>query len=230
MALPVIAMAAASAIPSIANWFGGRKQIKQAEEIAANNTLSPYTTPQEILAGTSLAEQNYLNGMPGSNQAINNINRNASGAYGTATQAATSSGDLLDSISKIGSGVNDATNQLAAQEAQYKAGALGNYIGALGTQAGYRDKEYQMNEYEPYIRKANTAAALYGAGKTNQASALDGLTTAAMAGMSAFNGRGNMPTMGEALGQQNLSPLGYVRPTLNTSMLIPSSQFYKLGN
>lgn len=195
-----VAAAGAAAVPGIVKMVSGGKQVKDAEELAAKNKFTSYQTPAEVLQATKLAQNNYLNGMPGQDLALNNIGTNAAGAYNTATQGASSSGDLIDAATRINVGANAATNNLTGEAANYKANALQGYEAALGNQAGYKDKEYQINYLDPFIRKANTAASMYGAGKMNQSSGLDSVATAALsAGYYATQGS-KQPTMGQALG------------------------------
>lgn len=176
-----LAALAASAIPAIGKIFGGGKQIREATALAASNKFTPYKTPTEILESTDLAQENYLNGMPGQDRAQNLIGTNMGNALQTAQQGASSSGDLIDAATRINLGADQATNGLTQQAAEYKANALQDYRGALGTQATYRDKEYQTNYLDPFIRKANAASSMYGAGQINRSSGWDGLSTSAIA-------------------------------------------------
>lgn len=192
-----LAALAASAIPAIAKLFGGGKQVKDAKALAAGNKFTRYQTPEQVLQATKLAEGNYRNGMPGQSRAENRIGTMEAGALNTATQGASSSGDLIDASTRINFGADQASNQLADQEAAYKAQALQGYEGALNNEAQYADKAYQINYLDPYIRKANTAAAMYGAGKINQQSGLDGLATTALTAASMFGQKPENPVFGK---------------------------------
>ncbi len=181
-----IASLAASAIPGIAKLFGGGSQVRQAKQIEANNRFTPYQTPQEIMQATQLAEREFTNGMPGMSSAVNRIGASGANAFNRGVQGATSGADVLDLVTKTQFNEDQAMNNLNQEALGFRTNALGNYVGALNNQAGYRDKEYQINYLEPYQRKANLAASLYGAGKTNQFGGLDSLATSALAGLTAY--------------------------------------------
>lgn len=156
-------------------FFTGNSQKKEAERIAKQNPFVPEEMPTSVKLATNLAAQNYTNGMPGFTQAKNAIDRNTAIAGATAVKGASSGGDILDSANKQAYNANIAQEQLAAQNASYKSNALGEYEGALGQEAGWQDKLYKNNQLEPYLRAANTAAALQGAGSINEFNAADEL-------------------------------------------------------
>lgn len=158
----------------------GANQSAKAERLAKSNIFTPEEMPYEVGLGTDLAARNYTNGMPGTANARNDINHNAASSFYRGSQGATSGGDILDLATRIGQGSNTAMNQLNAQEVQYKSSALGEYEGALGNQANWRAKLYQNNTLQPYLRTANLAASMYGAGQHNLYSGIDEVGSAAV--------------------------------------------------
>lgn len=181
-----IASLAASAIPGIAKLFGGGSQVREAKKLAASNTFTPYQTPEQILEATQLAENEFRNGMPGMTSALSNLGGSSAAAFDRGLSGATSGADVLNLATNINANENQGLNALNDQALNYRNTSLGNYSNALGTEAGYADKEYQINKLDPYNRKANLAASMYGAGKTNQFSGLDSLATSALAGATAY--------------------------------------------
>lgn len=171
----------------------GANQSAQANRLAKSNIFTPEEMPYEVGLGTDLAARNYTNGMPGTGDATNNINRNAASTFYKGQNAASSGGDILDLATRIGMGTNNATNQLANQQAEYKSGALGQYEGALGNQAQWQAKLYGNNTLQPYLRTANLAASMYGAGQQNMYSGIDDIGTSALAAGQAFGGGGKTP-------------------------------------
>lgn len=163
-------------------FFEGQSQKKQANQIAKNNPFVPEVLPAEVQLQTKLAQENYTNGMPGMNTARQQISQNAGNAGAIAAKGATSGADLIDSANKIQLNSDDASRQLALQAASYKSNALGGYEAALGNQAGWQDKLYQNNQLQPYLRAANTSAALTGAGNINEFSGIDTATQGLEAG------------------------------------------------
>jgi hypothetical protein len=182
-ALAAAAIGAGGAIIGGAfKFFEGASQKKQAAQIAKNNPFSPEAMPYQVGLQTKLAQENYTNGMPGEVAAKQGIQQNAANAQANAVKGATSSGDVLDASNKIGLGADDATRKLALQAASYKSNALGGYEAALGQEAGWTDQLYKNNQLQPYLRAANTAASLQGAGAINEAGGIDEAVTGAMAG------------------------------------------------
>lgn len=165
----------------------GANQKSQAAQIAKNNPFVPEQMPSAITQATQLAQQNYTNGMPGTELAENGIKRAVTNATASASRGASSGGDILDAANKIQKNSNDATLDLAMKAASYKSNALGGYEAALGTEAGWQDKLYKNNTLDPYLRAANTAASLQGAGSINENNAIDGAATVVQSGVQAFD-------------------------------------------
>lgn len=179
----------------------GGKQSSDAQKLAKQNIFTPEEMPYEVGLGTQLAQRNYQNGMPGAANAVNNINRNAASSFYRGSQGATSGGDVLDLATRIGQGTNAATNQLASQEAQYKSGALGEYEGQLGNQANWQRQLYGNNTLQPYLRTANLAASMYGAGQQNLYGGLDDIGSSAIGAAKAFGGGSTTTPTGTRLPQ-----------------------------
>lgn len=163
-------------------FFEGQSQKKQAAQIAKNNPFQPQELPAEVQLQTKLAQENFTNGMPGQATERQQISQNAGNAQAAVAKGATTGGDIIDAANKIQLNSDDATRSLALQAASYKSNALGGYEAALGNQAGWQDRLYQNNQLQPYLRAANTSAALTGAGNINEASGLDEATTGVTAG------------------------------------------------
>lgn len=182
-----LAALASSAIPGIAKIFGGNSQVKMAKQLDATNKFTEYQTPGQILEATKLAEAEFRNGMPGMAAAESRIGGATAGAFSNGERAATSSGDVLSLATNLNAQQDAALGGLNQEALQFRTNALGNYSNALNNEAQYADKEYQINKLDPYNRKANLAGSLYGAGQTNKLAGLDSLSTAAMAGATAYS-------------------------------------------
>jgi hypothetical protein len=158
----------------------GANQVADAKKLAKQNVFTPETLPTEIKQATNLAAQNYYNGMPGTANERQLIQQTGGNAFYNGSQGASSGGDLIDLAGKINYGTNVATNDLAQKAAAYKANAAGAYEQALGNEGSWQDKLYKNNSLDPYLRTANTAASMYGAGKQNEFSGLDQIGTAGL--------------------------------------------------
>lgn len=214
----------------------GANQKAAAKRLADSNTFTPETIPGQVKTATNLAAQNYYNGMPGAAQAAANIRQSGANQFYNGSQAASSGGDLLDLAAKINQGQNVATNDLATRTAQYKQNALGDYQNALNNEGQWQDKLYQNNTLQPYLRTANTAASLYGAGAQNEFSGLDQISTGALGYASAransdsdVNSDGTVKTMGQrynrpALPDARYTTAGYTPDNLAAAMALASTK------
>lgn len=168
--------AGASLIPSV---FKGISAISQKRKANRINPIDPgYQMNSQVIDNARILGDRYTNyQMPGYGTAQNQIQANASNAYSQGVQGASSSGDILDLVSKINYGTNQASNQLAQQSAMGKEGALKDYLGA-NVQAG---NEYQkLNEYQrqQYEAKLREKAALTQSANENAYGAINDLASA----------------------------------------------------
>lgn len=161
--------------------FGvGMGQRAQANKLAKGNIFQTEQMPGQVQLATNLAAQNYYNGMPGQAAAATNIGRNSANSFYQGSQGASSGNDLLDLAARLNQNTDVATNDLATKAAGYRADALGGYQNALGQEAAWQDKLYKNNTLDPYLRTANTAAAMYGAGSQNEFAGLDQVAAAGL--------------------------------------------------
>lgn len=203
MPVPVLAAAAIKAAPALLSagykFLSGNKQVKDGKRLQEQNKFTNYVRPTEATEALNLTERNFRNGMPGSDLYENRINSNAGAAFNAASNAASSSGDLLDAATKINMNTNRAMQDLGIQEDNFTQRALGQYTDQLGKNAVYSDKEFSYNIDQPFQAKAAAASALIGAGNQNKFSGFDeamGVATdAARIGLNI-----NEPTMGQKLG------------------------------
>jgi len=184
--------------------YSGEKQKSQANNLAKNNVFQQMQLPGQVPLATNLAAQNYYNGLPGASAAQAAIGNSSQNAFANASQGASSGGDLLDLGSRINQNQNVATNDLALKGAQYKAQALGGYENALNNEADWQSKLYNNNVLQPYLRTANTAASLYGAGSQNMFSGIDDI---GVAGLNYANSRNAQDNGGQSNGQPKGQPI-----------------------
>ena len=170
-------------LEGIFGFVKGQQQISQANAIAKANPFIPEEMPGSVTQATNLAAQNYTNGMPGMPAAKQQIAQNAGNAFSGVAKTASGSGDLIDAANKINTGTQDASLKLAMEAASYKSNALSGYQEALGNEAQWQDKLYKNNTLEPYLRAANTAASLLGAGNQNEFKGVDSALSGVQTGI-----------------------------------------------
>lgn len=204
--------AGASLIPSIFQGIKGIFQKRQANKI---NPIDPgYQMNNAAIDASRIYGDRYGNyQLPGYNNYVNQIGSNMASSFNRGSQGASSSGDILDLATKIAYGGNQATNNLALQNAQGKENALNQYMQS-NILAG---KEYQdKNAYdrEQYMNKLKEKAALAQAGDTNLYGALNTAGSVGT-GLAMSTLLGKPKTMGDITGNPQLNQL----PSITTPML-----------
>lgn len=171
MPLPLLAAAGVSLIPSAFKAISGILQGNQANKI---KPVDPgYQMNNQVIDNARILGDRYGNyQMPGYNQALDNINQTGANGFYNASQGATSGGDILDAATRIAYGQNQATNQLAVQNAQGKEGALQDYLGANAA-AGQQYQNANAYDRQKYQQQLEQKAALQQSSAQNIYGALD---------------------------------------------------------
>lgn len=122
-----------------------------------------YEIPSEVRQATALASLAAQQEAPGSTQARGDIRIAAANALAGARETGGAQTQLAGIVGAQRSQLRD----LAATQAQYSAGALDRYRGALETMGQYQDLEYQINEMAPFQDAARLTEDVFGAGMQN---------------------------------------------------------------
>lgn len=128
-----------------------------------------YKIPDAVNQKLALAQANAASDMGGYNQAISNVGANAANA----TVAARESGNPLAVIGQIQANQNAGTNNIDAQNAQFKIGQQANLQNAYGEYANYQDQAFQINEFQPYADRQRMFNNMIGAGAKNAIAGID---------------------------------------------------------
>jgi hypothetical protein len=94
-------------------------------------------------------------------------------------QSASSSGDALGALVKANATMQGGQNQLSMQAAQDYERRQRELSMALGTMAGYEDKQFQVNVVDKFNRDAAAASAMKNAAIQNKFGGVKGLSGAA---------------------------------------------------
>lgn len=137
MALGTI-LGLASSVPGLA--LGGYQLYKSSQ-------IKPeeYSIPAEVKQMLGIAESQAGNNMPGYDLAKQSIGTSTSRGANL-LERSTSGASLLGGISDLVASEQSGLTNLAATNAQVKAEQMKNLQNALMASAGYKDKEWQMNE------------------------------------------------------------------------------------
>ena len=99
-------------------------------------------------------------------------------------QAAMQSGNPLGALGAIQANQNAAGLNLTAENARHRSDAASKATEALGQYAQYKDMEFQMNQYGPYMDQAHQSENTIGAGMKNMFGGLDSISSIATAALS----------------------------------------------
>jgi len=126
-----------------------------------------YKTPKEVTDMLGIAKQQSGSDMPGYNLAKSNIDQQGATSFSRAKESASSGSDLLGFLSASGVSSNRALNQLSAANEQYHTSAQDKLKNALLTTAGFKEKEFNLNEMQPYLDSMRTSAVMTEGGMQN---------------------------------------------------------------
>lgn len=134
---------------------------------AADTEQPKYEIPKEYTQALGMAKQASYSNMPGYQQAISNLQQSDASSFERAKDVSDSGGNLLGFLANRGVTSNRGLNQLAAQNAAYKVGAEQRYMGALGQYGLLKDKQWNINEMQPYQDAMRTSAVMTEGGIQN---------------------------------------------------------------
>lgn len=180
MAIPLLLAAAAAGIPAVKQLIDGGAKARKGQKIKDSTVAPVYKTPGAVNDALSLAEQGYYNStLPGRSSIIDNIKASTANGLDMVKEAASSSGDIIDGITKLNFSEGQNLNKLAGQEAAYKQKQLENLNNQLTTAAEYADKEFAYNYDRPYQQNMADANALIAAGGMDKANGINSLANIA---------------------------------------------------
>lgn len=190
MAFPV------ALIPALFQAGVGVKQMLSGNKDLRNLERPTYETPKEMLTALGLSKAEFADPrFAGQSQ----VEAQTGLAASQALQAAQNRGAGMQSVGQIASATNQSHQGIAAQVEQSQRSDLQNYQNMLGLISQYRDKEFQMNEFAPYMDKYNEAREQRGAGQENIFGALDGMAVVTQR----LLGNNNAPVMAPAQAAQS---------------------------
>lgn len=167
----MIPLVAAGIASSIGKGLLGLYQTYKASQLARN--MPKYYRPKEYEQNLNLSRNMAQQGLPQSvyNQQAGMIDRNL--GFGLRQNNTLRGG--LSNLGAMVQGANDAYNTLNAQDAQARRLNMLNYQNTLQRGEEYSNKEYQLNEYEPYMRDMAAKQAMSGAGIQNLFGSVQGV-------------------------------------------------------
>lgn len=179
----------------------GISQGIKGKKLGESAVRPQYQIPKSAQTALGNAEAMAASSMfPGQQRAEESIYGATSQALNSAKEASGSSADFLAGISGVAGAEQEALGGLATKALEYQDVNKQRLNEALMSMAGYEDKQFDLNQYQPFLDKANAARSLKQASRENISNAFGNAakTGAILAGEDASN-------------QKSISP-GYYTP------------------
>lgn len=164
-ALPAIV----SSVPALAQTGVGIAQRIKGKKIAEEAGDRPeYEIPLEVLQALegmrTLASQTRL---PGQSSIESQLRASAATTAGRMTEGAGSSAELLGALSQAGLGEQQGMLNIGIKSAEMQDRRTADLINMLKSMGQYRDKEFMMNEMQPWQDAMKVSSGLRGQGMQN---------------------------------------------------------------
>ena len=174
----VLTAAALSAIPAAVQAGTGIYQTYQGNKLANSTERPDYSIPQEQLDNLTDSQIQALRGLPEEQrqQYMENIMRSAQ----TSISALGDRKAGLAGMSGVQQQQNDAYKNLLSMDAQKREENERNLQATRNTMSEYKDKQFQMNEMQPFQDTMAAAEGLQGAGIFNMT---EGVTSGSKMGL-----------------------------------------------
>lgn len=188
-------------IPSLFEAGVGLTQMIGGDDQLNGLKRPEFKTPKEALTALGLSKAEYADPrFAGQSQLENNVRLNQANSL----EVAQNRGSGMQTVGSIAASGNKAQQDISAEAARQQQADRGSYQNMLQLISGYREKEFQMNEFAPYLDKYNEGRERIGAGQENVFGALNNMSTV----MSRLLGAGQqdpMASAGAALQSNNYS-------------------------
>ena len=160
MALPLLA-----AIPTAVQAGTGIYQAIKGRQLANSTARPDYSIPQEMLDMMTDSEVQALRGLPAEQrqQYLDNVMR----AQQASLEAMGDRKAGLAGLAGVQQQATDAYRNMLSMDSQARMDAEQRLQGVRGTMADYKDKQFQVNEMQPYQNTMQAAEAMKGAGLQN---------------------------------------------------------------
>lgn len=149
-----------------------RKQRKMAERLIEENQRPFYQIPESARRALNISQGMSTQGLPAYDVAQMQIDQSTQSGTQAMQQAASSPAELLASLGGLYSQNMNAQQNLAVQNAQTRQQNMLNYQNALNQFASWEDKQFDVNQWQPYEQAAAAASALTQAADANRYAAV----------------------------------------------------------
>lgn len=187
-----------SMVPSAFKLIEGIRQRSEAKQGLEGLTRPEYQTPEEVQRMLNISQMRYADKfMPGMGTYMDRIEQQAANAFAQGSEA----GNPFALISNIQANAGNQLANLGIQQSNFQLQNEQAYQQALMQMAGYKDQEWQMNEYAPYKEKYTEYRDMFGAGTQNIYGGLDSLSAIGTGLLGAFGNGGGMGANAGGMGK-----------------------------
>lgn len=228
---PLTAMAIAS-IPSLIQGGTGIAQMIKGNQMGKNLQDPRMPIPKsamEALQNARVMASSY--NMPGYENYVQNMNQIMSGAVGQINRSATDSQSALGALLGASGQQMQSANDIAKANAQQYAENQANLRNQLGQMSALEQAKWENDVLQPFMRKAQAAQGMAGAGMQNTFAGLSNLAGVAASGykMGAFGtGEGATATPGVTAGE-GINPNALSMTAAANPMYTPISGYSQYG-
>lgn len=168
------AIAAGTSIASaISRGVQARKQGQMAEDIREQYPRPTYEIPQSQQEALEISRGLSTMGLPGLSATQGMMGEATSAGVRALRESGQDPASILAAVTGLYSQQQKQATQLGITDAQQRLANLAGLQGQLGVMAGYEDKAFDMNQWQPYMQAAQAAGALEQASITNKQQAFD---------------------------------------------------------
>ena len=143
----------------------GIYQTYKGNQLAKNNIRPKYEIPDVIKQQLNTAELQAIEGLP--EQQRQNYIDSMMQQYTTAISASNDRRGGLSSIASLQNSMNDSNKSLLAMDAQARQNNINALQNTRSNYANYVDKQFELNQLNPFMEKAQAAQAMKGSGMQN---------------------------------------------------------------
>jgi len=163
MPLPILGAIIAAA-PAVYKMISGISQKSKAEKDLKGLERPEYQTPKEVLQSVGMSRTAYGDrAMPGEQQMLDRAAQTQANAMAMAGQA----GNPFAALGSITASTQKSMQDIGIQSAQHQTTERNQLQSMLQMLGGFRDQEFQMNEFAPYVEKYRESRDVLGASQKN---------------------------------------------------------------
>lgn len=211
----------AGSIAAAKTGFGLAQHASAANDLAKLQRPS-YTIPQEWYNNENIAGSEAEHGL--TEPAMNYFNKQSQSGLSSGIGTVLQAGGNLNSINNLYDSYNNGQAKIAAEDAQTKNDNIAKYIDANSQLANEKEKQWTLNEYEPYKDRVKSDYQKEGAGDQNTFSGLNDLSNAVTSYGIGSNYGETIPKPASLQAQQDAMPelstasAGVTMPGLNNNI------------